>query len=438
MFKDLITNNKPLHWLSILFAVYVLFFNYSYFFIAGLILCILQSTQYSYTQRQINVLIKIPYVFFLMRLISGMTENLNYLWKSMSHPHYSLGARFFDLQQVLVSIKCNFGDVELFYFNFSKYTKSCPWSANYGPLLEIIPYFGTIWRDTIIISITLLCFILFFYKDLLDKFPKEKIYIVVLFLSPSMNFLFERMNIDIIVLLVSYYAIKKCNKYQFISSFLLISLALLKLHPLGFTLGIILYSYIYKKNKLLKINLVLLAFFSTVYIIFSYIKETALTTTWRPDDPLLAFGILSDAKYIEKNFEINLTSAYLLLLMSLFIFLFLHIRYLQIVNLESLNSNQIIFYSYGVFFLLNIVYANFDYRIPILFPLVIYLLPALSKNIKNFLLLPFLLLPFSLPGLEGVSQLIGAFFGKLCLYVFLLIILGLIYNDIKKIRLTSR
>jgi len=218
----------------------------------------------------------------------------------------------------------------------------------------------------------------------------------------------------------------------------MISLALLKLHPLGFTLGIILYSYIYKKNKLLKINLVLLAFFSTVYIIFSYIKETALTTTWRPDDPLLAFGILSDAKYIEKNFEINLTSAYLLLLMSLFIFLFLHIRYLQIVNLESLNSNQIIFYSYGVFFLLNIVYANFDYRIPILFPLVIYLLPALSKNIKNFLLLPFLLLPFSLPGLEGVSQLIGAFFGKLCLYVFLLIILGLIYNDIKKIRLTSR
>ena len=66
------------------------------------------------------------------------SQSFDNSWLAISKPNYYLGARFLDLQQVLVSVKCNFSDVQNFYFNYSGLGKLCPWTAKYGPLLEII------------------------------------------------------------------------------------------------------------------------------------------------------------------------------------------------------------------------------------------------------------------------------------------------------------
>ncbi len=429
---------KPiLYWFLILLFSYAAIFNYEYLFLIGVFFFGISISKESFTDLQISLLIKFPYVFYSIRLIAGINENLNALWKSMSHHNYSLGARFFDLQQVLVSVKCNFSDTQEFYYNYSPFKHSCPWSANYGPLLEVIPYFGSIWRDTIILSVIFLFCLGVLYRYLLNQFPKNQIFIMLLFISPSMNFLIERMNIDVMILLLSFFAIKNILDYPLLSSFTLFLLALLKLHPLGFIFGIILYSYIYEKKNLLKINISLTGLFLIIYSLFSYIKQTALTTTWRPSEPLLTFGILSDAKFLNESLNLTLWFVYLLLIF------FLLILQNKIFNTSFLISNKIpeksivFIYSYGIFLLLNILYANYDYRIPIIFPLVIYIIPFFSDKIKILVIATFLLMPFGITNSLEIFELAMVITGKILFYYFFSVVIRFIFYDVKSKNITN-
>ena len=129
---------KISQWFSLFFFAYTLIFSFSYFFVSALFLIFLNNSKFFLSENQLKILTLFPFIFYSTRYISGLSEKYNFLWKSLSHPNYYLGARYLDLQQALLSLKCNFDPIKNFTFKFSTLSTSCPWSAKYGPLLEII------------------------------------------------------------------------------------------------------------------------------------------------------------------------------------------------------------------------------------------------------------------------------------------------------------
>ena len=353
------------------------------------------------------------------------SESFNNSWLSISNPNYYLGARFLDLQQVLVSVKCNFSDVQNFYFKFSGLGKSCPWTAKYGPLLEVIPYFGNIWRDTLIFAFLILLSSLFLYRTFLKRFYDYQLVVVLLFLSPSMNFLLERMNIDIVILLIAFIAIDKYEIYPVFNSLIIFSLALLKIHPLGFTFGLIYYAYLKKKRDVLNLNILLTALFSLIYIVFYYFSS--IVTEWRPSEPDLTVGILSDAKSLSEILDINLIFIYSLICALLMVVsLSKLIPQIQVNN----DKNIIFIYTFGMLLVINMFYANFDYRIPLFIPLIIYLLRYLNNIEIILVMLHSILLPFGTDSLFPELEFIFIVIGKLSLYYLLALVIKIFFNEL--------
>jgi len=422
---------------SILLFFYVVFFQYGFYFFPGMLLFFLGNSKFKFSELQLKILLSFPYVFYFVRYIAAFDKNLDHIWIRITNPNYYMGARFLDLQQVFFSVKCNFDPITNFNFNFSNLEKSCPWTANYGPLLEIVPYFGNIWRDTLITSGIVIIFVLSFYNFFLKLFPKNRILVLIIFLSPSINFLIERMNIDIFILLICSYVIYNYKKYPNIFSFCLLILSLIKLHPIGFILGLIAYGYAIKNKKIIKTNTISFMLFIILYSFAAFIKGEALSTKWRPDDPLTTFGLFSDANYLSKYFSTSVALTYLLII----IFLTLSYKILLSKNMKKIKINSesemLIFYSFSVFFIVNMLYANFDYRLPLFIPLI--LLFATNQNYyKNiFFCLFILLLPFGFPPIVGNSEakfiveFLLAVGGKISLYYFFLIIFNNLINDLK-------
>ena len=422
--------------ISILLFFYVVFFQYGFYFFPGIILVYLGNSKFKFSELQLKTLLSFPYIFYLVRYIAAFDKNLDYIWIRITNPNYYMGARFLDLQQVFFSVKCNFDPITNFNFNFSNLEKSCPWTANYGPLLEIIPYFGNIWRDTLITSGIVIVFFLLFYKFFLKIFPENRVLVLIIFLSPSTNFLIERMNIDIFILLICSYVIYNYKRYPNIFSFCLLILSLIKLHPIGFIFGLIVYGYMIKDNKIIKINTVSFILFIFLYSIAAFIKGKALSTEWRPDDPLTTFGLFSDANYLSKYFSTSVVLTYLLLIIFLTIsykmFLSKNIKKIKINN----EGEMLIYYTFSVFFIVNMLYANFDYRLPLFIPLLL-LFAANQNYYKNiYFYLFILLLPFGLPTIAGnyeakfIIEILFAIIGKFSLYYFFIIILSNVVNDL--------
>ena len=418
--------------LIIIFS-FILFTNYQYLFIPSFLIIVTHFFNKPINNTKLKFLIILPYFFYLYRFILATSESYNNSWLSISNPNYYLGARFLDLQQVLVSVKCNFSDVQNFYFKFSGLGKSCPWTAKYGPLLEVIPYFGNIWRDTLIFAFLIILSFLFLYTVLLKRFYDYQLLVVLLFLSPSMNFLLERMNIDIAILLIAFIAIDKYEKYPVFNSLILFSLALLKLHPLGFICGLIFYSYLKKKRDVFNLNTLLTGLFILIYIVFYYFSS--IVTEWRPSEPDLTVGVLSDAKSLSQTLDFNLIVIYsliclLLLLASLS-------KLIPKINLNN-DKNIIFVYTFGVFLIINMLYANFDYRIPLFIPLILHLLRYLHKFEIILVMLHSILLPFDTDYLFPELEFIFIVIGKVSLYYLLAVVVKIFLYELNNRNMTFR
>ena len=172
--------NKFINWVVFISFLTILFTNYQFFWLIAIIVLLTSLSNKEFVESKIKYLKTLPYIFYFIRYLFSLSENFDTLWKNISTPNYFIGARFVDLQQVLVSLKCNYDDIQEYNLLFSYLYKSCPWSAKYGPLLEVIPYFGNIWRDTLILSFCLLLSTLLLYKNLLKEHSEYEIVIVLL------------------------------------------------------------------------------------------------------------------------------------------------------------------------------------------------------------------------------------------------------------------
>ena len=138
-----------------------------------------------------------------------------------------------------------------------------------------VPFIGDIWIATLILSFCVLVTYLYIYKLVLNK-SENYFFITVLFLSPSSNFIIERMNIDVFIYLVGFICLINYKKYPKVNSFLLLIMALYKLHPLGFLLGLTLYFAIKMERKYFQINFNSVVLFLLFTLLMQLFTETFL------------------------------------------------------------------------------------------------------------------------------------------------------------------
>jgi len=145
-------------------------------------------------------------------------------------------------------------------------------------------------------------------------------------------------------------------------------MALYKLHPLGFLLGLTLYFAIKRERKYFQINFNSVVLFFVIYFIDAIVYRNILATEWRPADLRTTFGLLSDSLILSKNLNFDIS----LLYMALCILIFLLSMYFRRMHYELFididEEYSLIFYSFSFLILINFLYANYDYRIAIFMP----------------------------------------------------------------------
>ena len=416
-------------YISLLFTVF-LFINVSIFSIYAFLIIILLNQNRFVPYGGVFIFTSIT--FYILRFLASFSDKFNGLWRSLSLRSYASDERFWDLQLNLISMKCILGNVENYYLKFSTTSyKSCPYSAKYGPLSTKIPYIGDIWIGTLIFSFIGLASLIFIYSLLIKKESDKKLFCSILLLVSPINFLVERMNIDLFIFLFLLVAIINYSKYPRLSILLVLFLSLYKIHPLGVLIGLSFYSYFfdYKKN----IDFILNSIFSffTIYFLDSiFFTSTLIDTEWRPAGLNITFGILSDSIILSKFLENNEIVNYLFILLAIFIFVVLF-DFSSILNFYEFKPFERLCYLTFVFlFFVNMLYANYDYRIPLFFPCLFLIIKYGSKKSYPLVFFAFVMpvdLEISLLNLDmNLIENIISLFGRLSMYSFLIINLQLV------------
>lgn len=333
-------------------------------------------------------------------------------------------------------MKCILGNVDTYYLKYSLTSyKSCPYSAKYGPLSTKVPFFGDIWIGTQLLAFAAIIVLLISYLVFTKQFPLKTIFFSSLMLISPTNFLIERMNIDLFIGIIIVFSIVGYKKYPKVSISLITLMALYKLHPVGLLFGLLLNS-VFQDNKQHRDYLYNALFiFLTAYLMdVIFFTKQVLDTEWRPAGLHITFGLLSDSLIVEKLTAINYLNVYLATLITA-AFLTIFSDFTSKINFHNFSSiEKTYYYSFTFLFLLNMLYANYDYRIPLFFP-VVYLIFTHADKRMWFIFLFIYLMPLdtTLNGFGANFTILGNIFsilGRVSLYSFLIINLQLIKKDL--------
>lgn len=331
-----------------------------------------------------------PLLFYFLRFIFGLSESFNNMWSKIGQFSYLQTARFLDLQHLFVELNCNKDGKSLTYiYNFNEnMINSCPYTNHYGPLSNIVYInYDKIWSLTLLTAFVVLLSIFLVYFKSFYSFKDHRDLLFFLSISPPLNFLIERMNVDIIIYLVCFW-IFRSQKYLYIKIIALVILSLYKLHPLFLLFGFVIYFFIKKEIKLLIFSLI--SFITSSIIIYDYLFNSDNYLAAIPSEFTWSYGLLSDAIALGKIFELHNNYFSYILLVLFVIFLSF---YFQKIHKNILYSENLMFFSVSFWFLGTSLFANYDYRIPLIF----ILFTELFKLDIKLLKFSFIIFVFSSP-----------------------------------------
>lgn len=331
-----------------------------------------------------------PLVFYFLRFIYGLSESFNNMMYKIGQFSYLQTARFLDLQHLFVELNCNKEGKNLNYvYNFNEdMVNSCPYTNHYGPLSNIFYIdYDNIWLLTLITAFFVLLSVFFIYFKSFNSFKEHRDLLFFLSISPPLNFLMERMNVDIIIYLICFW-IFKSQKYLYTKIIILLILSLYKLHPLFLLFGFVIYFFIKKDIKLFIFSLI--SFATSSKLIYDYLFKGDNYLAAIPSEFTWSYGLLSDAIALSKLFELgNNYFSYILLVLFIIFLSF----YFQKINKINCYADSLTFFSVSFWFLGTSLFANYDYRIPLIF-IVFTELFKLNIKLLNF---SFIIFVFSSP-----------------------------------------
>ena len=219
---------------------YIVFFvsiiHYELFpVLALLLICssLIMKFEYGINKYFLNIFI---FLFYTVKYFSGINIEFTNIWYRLNQKNYITDERFIDFQQFLVPLRCRYeGNLIDGYniFGSDLFLDCSNYLGTYGPLSELISINFDIWNGTIIFAGICYLSITAFYFFITKKFDKsQSTYIALLFISPPINFLTQRMNLDILLFIFMYIAMISYKKYPNLSKLTFIFLALIKYHSI--------------------------------------------------------------------------------------------------------------------------------------------------------------------------------------------------------------
>ena len=403
--KNITLNNQKIVKLFELFNYFIFFgilYNYEvfiYLFAASYLYYYFlnrRKTRLELDSRFLKVAKLLPIIFYVSKFIFSLSQNLNFFWKNSSQAAYTSTARFIDAQQFFMGVRCNtVPNLSFEYiYKFTQINQQCPKPIGWGPLPELFRTSGDIWMISLIFSIIAGISFLLFYNFLFNSF-NEKFLIVFLTLSPPVNFLFERMNADLFLFLITYYVLKNYQKRKIFNSFVLLLLFFIKLYPLGAIGGLILVGLKNRDFKTVIINC-LTSIIAIYYVIFQHdFEETNFVNT---PDLFRSFGLstnFENLSYANSIFDFNILVV--LLLIYSFLMIFSTFKLFDREILVSIKS-EFVTIPFITLFVFIALYESYDYRL-----FIFIFLPTFFNKIENSNLLYFVitLLIFSPVSITG-------------------------------------
>ncbi len=419
--------------------IYFIIFDYKFYGIAFSIIILIFGFQFN-TNKIENSIYKILTLFFYFKkFYLGVFTSSKTDWAKSFFGFYD--DKYPDFNNVLYQIKCNFeGD------NFFKSSKEirCPAIDGYGPLMYLIKFDINIDLFLKISLLVLFSLLIITYFKLISNFSSWIPIISLLFMSPVVNLIIHQFNIDIFIIYVAIFASFNIDKNIFLKMILISSFSLIKIHSLGFIIGIVIFSFAKKNQKVFYTYIFSIIFVLgwTFYDVF-YLKS--LTNSQRPSGLYNASGLLTLSQNIWINYlsffgqyrDVLIIYIILIILTLALIYLFKN-KYVQISFIRNKEPNFLtiptIFWLFSVY-----LYANYDYRNTILL-LLIPLLFDYKHKFKSKVICIFILISPLPTDINFYILNLFTFLKAACfMYVFSIIIYDILYLisetlNLKKVR----
>jgi len=342
-----------------------------------LVFCSKDISITKYEKIVINLQVFLFLVFF--RTIPIIFDKYFSIWNKIFQHNYLLSNGkiipeniFEDLQIVLFSISCNStanNTLSIYPMRFSGRVVSdsnltCPFDIPYGYALK---YFNInsayVWPVTLFISVLILLLLFKIYIDQIKRSNGKNIILIAgLFLSPPINFITQRMNIDLVIFIILYYLYQNKNINTFVKSLVISLISLLKFYPI-----IILFSEFLVKilGKKFKDSYWYLIFgLSSLYYFFFYESNlNSINFFIKTTESNRAYGFINDSLYLSQLFQININVTSMILILLIVFFLYL-IRSKSFFKISELD------FHFLVMFLGLSLFVNYDYRLIFLFTLI--------------------------------------------------------------------
>jgi len=372
------------NWLPYIFplaCIYLLFFNYRYFGLVVIIYFFIREHEKigdCITKKFKNFYLLFPLFFYSVRFIYATNPYFDSQLGRISQSNYFEKARFLDMQHLFLELFCNKKEVNFSYEYFfdKSWTNSCPYYNYWGPLSRVLTIKSdNIWLFTLLTSFVILILIYIVYFKNFKQLNSNHDLLFLISLSPPLNFLIDRMNVDIIIYLVCYW-IFKSNNLIYLKLTILLFFSLYKIHPIFLLSGFLCY-FLIKKD----IKKALFTFFCMLtggIVIINYYLNNEFYTA-RPFQIKWSFGVLSDAISLNKLFGLNIIVFYIGLIFVILLFTF----YLYTHKNNKLLTDDISVFVISIWFLLTSLYANYDYRIPLLY-LIFFKLYKFKIKLLNY------------------------------------------------------
>ena len=348
--------------------------------------------------------LSVPIFYSLKYIFSTSTKFDNY-WMNMSQKSYGGLQRFWDIQQMYFGINCNNDTNKIssdgYTFLFGDISKSCPFNIGWGPLVNNLSLNINVWDATLYTGLIGLVLVILTHRIILKK--SSDIFLTsIIFISPPVNFVFERMNIDLFIFLIAYLILVRFEKNYIFKGLIFSILVLIKSHPIGFIPGLILYG-LYKKNATISLYMLFIGTISSIAVLFYSDTATYINSKVYVNDFGRSFGLLGNYEVL--NFIRNdIGNAKLVIFFILYLLLLFALNLQMLKNFKTLFTYKMNYLTTSVFtwFLFVSLFENFDYRIA--FIVIISGLVGLDKN-KSILTAFFIFVFLSPLNIYGESAL---------------------------------
>ena len=344
-------------------------------------------------------------VFYVLKYIFSTSSKFDNYWLNMSQKSYEGVQRFWDIQQMYFGVYCNNKNtlgVNSYTFVFGDISKSCPFDIGWGPLVNNLSFSVNIWNASLFTGFIGLVLVILTHRTVLKK-SSDVLLTSIIFISPPVNFVFERMNIDLFIFLIVYLMLIKFEKNYVFKGFVFSILILLKSHPIGFVPGLILYGF-YKKNNKISLYMLFIGTVSSLAVLFYSNAATYISSKVYVNDFGRSFGLLSNYEVL--NFiRADIGNNKLVIFLILYLLLLFALNLKIVKNFHNFYTFKMDYLTTSVFtwFLFVSIFENFDYRIA--FVVIISGLVGLGKN-KNTVTTLFIFIFLSPLNIYGESALI--------------------------------